>query len=139
MDQAPVHALPRDDVPAPVSRREKQHLLTAAIRSLLALQELTSADVRLVARSVGVDESTVWRRLKRARATGTADLPPREHFEITEELRVRLAYHRGNVRGVHDELVTEAGHTEDDSDTEAGARKTACRVCPRCAVPSTGT
>jgi putative transposase len=112
VDQAPV--------PAPVSRREKKNLLTAAIRSLLALQQVTSADVRLVARSVGVDESTVWRRLKRARATGTADLPPREHFEITEELRVRLAYHRGNVKGVHDELVKEASHTEDDSDTEAG-------------------
>jgi putative transposase len=75
--------------------------------------ELTTVEVRLVARTLGVHERTVWRRLDQARTTGTPDLKPRPHFEVTDELRVKLAYHRGNVKRVHEEMLDEAADAED--------------------------
>ncbi|WP_176741671.1 DDE-type integrase/transposase/recombinase [Streptomyces sp. Cmuel-A718b] len=70
--------------------------------------ELTSAEVKTVARTVGVHERTVWRRLERARAAGTADLAPRSRYCVTDEVRIKLAYYRGNIKRVHQEMLEEA-------------------------------
>lgn len=92
--------------------REKRVLLAAGVRSLLVLRErgeLTGAEVKVVARSVGVHERTVWRRLEQAEATGSADLAPRARFTVTDEVRIKLAYYRGNIKRVHQEMLEEAG------------------------------
>ncbi|KIF67352.1 hypothetical protein HY68_36240 [Streptomyces sp. AcH 505] len=67
----------------------------------------------LVARTVGVHPRTVWRRLEKASASGTAELSQRSRFTVTDELRVKLAYYRGNVKRVHDELKEEAADSKD--------------------------
>ncbi|MER8261840.1 transposase family protein [Streptomyces albidoflavus] len=95
----------------PQRRREKKKLLAAAVRSLLQLRELgkmTSADVKAVARTLRVHERTVWRRLEKAQALGTADLPARPRFTITDDIRIKLAYHYGNIKAVHREMLHEA-------------------------------
>ncbi|MFD9722098.1 hypothetical protein [Streptomyces sp. NPDC059076] len=110
MRRAPIGTLANEPALAP-SSRERRALLTAGVRSLVVLRErgeLTSVEVKTVARSVGVHERTVWRRLKKARATGIADLAPRSRYTVTDEVRIRLAYYRGNIKRVHQEMLEEA-------------------------------
>ena len=81
-------------------------LRQAAVERLAALDRrgaLTSAHVRLSAETLGVAERTVWRWLA-ARRAGDDPLP-RRRARIDDELRVRLAYWRGNVMALHRELV----------------------------------
>ncbi|MEU9015709.1 transposase family protein [Streptomyces sp. NPDC048479] len=111
MHRASTDTPPDEHDSTPERRREQKALLTAGIRSLTALRErgeLTSAEVKAVARSVGVDQRTVWRRLAKARASGAADLPARPRFTVTDEVRVKLAYYRGNIKRVHQEMLDEA-------------------------------
>lgn len=97
--------------------REEQHsghakeLIVPAVRSLVALDEqgeLTTAHVKLVAHTLGLHIRTVWRRLADAKKSGSPERPPRSRFELTDDIRVLLAYYRGNVKRVHEELATEA-------------------------------
>lgn len=100
----------------PQRRREKKKLLAAAVRSLLQLRErgeMTSSDVKAVARTLRVHERTVWRRLEKAQVLGTADLPERPRFTITDDIRIKLAYHHGNVKAVHREMLHEADDEQD--------------------------
>ncbi|MEU6807700.1 transposase family protein [Streptomyces sp. NPDC046831] len=53
---------------------------------------------------------TVWRNLARARL-GEPLQRSRDRFEITDDIRVLLAYHRGNVKAVHGELAMDAEKT----------------------------
>ncbi|MFJ8746174.1 Mu transposase C-terminal domain-containing protein [Embleya sp. NPDC127516] len=82
------------------------------MRSLLDLRsrrELTTGHVRTTAQCLGVSERTVWRWL--ADATTTPAHPGArgdDRFEITPDIRVLLAYWRGNASAVHRELVTRA-------------------------------
>lgn len=64
--------------------------------------DLSGEHVRLVAATVGVSERTVWRWVQTRRRP-----PPRTSpgFGIDAELRVRLAYWRGNASALHCELV----------------------------------
>ncbi|MCW2133409.1 putative transposase [Arthrobacter sp. VKM Ac-2550] len=83
----------------------------AVVRLLLSLDaagRLTTEDVRLAAEGSDVSERTVWRWLAQARSEGEVQ-SPRERFEITDEVRERLAFWRGNVSAVHRELVAAAG------------------------------
>jgi len=78
----------------------------AAANRLAALDErgeLTSDHVRLSAQTLAVAERTVWRWLATRRA-GIGPVP-RRRFRLDDELRVRLAYWRGNVMALHRELV----------------------------------
>ena len=80
----------------------------AATRRLALLDsrgELTSEHVQLTARALGVSERTVWRWVSRARSQ--ARRAKRDRFRIDEQLRVRLAYWRGNAAALHRELVAE--------------------------------
>ena len=80
-------------------------LRAAATRRLAALRargECTTEHVRLVASTVGAHERTVWRWLE------AAPLGDRRRFTITPQLRVRLAYWRGNVHALRRELLAEA-------------------------------
>ncbi|MBQ0883191.1 Mu transposase C-terminal domain-containing protein [Streptomyces sp. RT42] len=108
---------PTDDPQhGPRRRREKKKLLAAGVRSLMELRrggDMTSADVKTVARTVGVHERTVWRRLEKAQASGCADLPERSRFTVTEDIRVKLAYHRGNIKAVHLDMLDEADDERD--------------------------
>ncbi|WP_431972599.1 Mu transposase C-terminal domain-containing protein [Nocardia sp. bgisy134] len=64
---------------------------------------LSSDHVRLTAETLGVAERTVWRWLSARRMNA----PPvqRDRFRIDDQLRVRLAYWRGNAAALHRELV----------------------------------
>ncbi|MGW1543245.1 transposase [Streptomyces sp. NPDC002309] len=99
-----------DPAEAARRRRERDELMAPAIRALLQLAErgeLTTAHVGLSAHTLGVHVRTVWRNLARARL----DQPlrrSRERFEVTDHIRTLLAYHRGNVKAVHGELVKDA-------------------------------
>ncbi|WNO62397.1 transposase [Streptomyces sp. AM2-3-1] len=115
MRRAPTDPLADQSAPPPPYPGEKQALLTAGIRSLVVLRErgeLTSTEVKTVARTVGVHVRTIWRRLEKAQATGTADLAARSRYTITDEVRIKLAYHRGNISGVHQEMLDEADDPE---------------------------
>jgi len=100
-------SVPRNEVLAPVVPRE------AIVYRLAVLDgrgELTSEQLRLMAQCAGRSERTLWRWLVAARAgqitaSGTARS---DAFTVTEELRVRLAYCRGNIAAVHRELLEEA-------------------------------
>lgn len=91
-------------------RRERDELLAPAVRFLLQLAErgeLTTAHVQLSAHTLGVHVRTVWRHLARARR-GEALRRTRDRYEVTDHIRVLLAYYRGNVRRVHEELAKDA-------------------------------
>lgn len=86
----------------------------AAVRRLIALDaegRLTTEDARLVAVGLGVSLRTVWRWVETARAAGDLDERPRGHFVVTEQMRHRLAFWRGNVAALHRELVEQAEAT----------------------------
>lgn len=65
--------------------------------------------MQLVAEGLGVSVRTVWRWVERARGTGQTAPSGRARFEVSDALRERLAFWRGNVRAVHRELVIAAG------------------------------
>src|SRR5689334_14064893 len=83
----------------------------AAVRRLIALDaegRLSTEHVQLVADGLAVSERTVWRWIANARAGGDLDGSPRSQFVVTDQLRQRLAYWRGNVAALHRELVERA-------------------------------
>ena len=84
----------------------------AAVRRLLALDaegRLTTEHVVLAAEGLNVSQRTMWRWVETARVSGEAGQRPRAHFVVTDQLRERLAFWRGNVAAVHRELVEAAG------------------------------
>lgn len=97
-----------DPVPVAHSQRLPRE---AAVRRLMVLDaedQLRSEHVLLAAEGLGVSARTVWRWLERARATGDVDQPLRGHFEVTDQVRQRLAFWRGNIAAVHRELLEAA-------------------------------
>ncbi|MFE2729195.1 hypothetical protein [Kitasatospora sp. NPDC059327] len=79
-------------------------LRAPAVHRLLALRTegaLTRAHVRTTAQCLAVSDRTVWRWLaEAATAPATTHVPGERHvdrFEITPEIRVLLAYWRGNA------------------------------------------
>ena len=84
---------------------------SAVVRRLAALEgegRLGSEQVQLAADGLGVSERTVWRWVRQARAGEGLDRRPRERFQVTDEIRQRLAFWRGNVAAVHRELAEAA-------------------------------
>jgi len=80
----------------------------AAVRRLMELDAgglLTGQDVQLAAAGLGVSPRTMWRWIGQSRRTGNPSQGPRDRFVVTDELRERVAYWRGNVSAVHRELV----------------------------------
>ncbi|WP_435811681.1 Mu transposase C-terminal domain-containing protein [Streptomyces virginiae] len=79
---------------------------------LRAQRRLSRGHVRLAGECLGVSERTVWRWLAQAEAEPrTADRPgerPADRFEVTPQVRVLLAYWRGNSSAVHRQLVARA-------------------------------
>ncbi|GCD48444.1 hypothetical protein [Streptomyces paromomycinus] len=117
MDEEPPDSASAAHPQAATRRLERQMLTTPAIRHLMTLDargELTTAHVRLVAQTLDLHIRTVWKRLADAKANGTAERPGRTRFEITEDLRVQLAYHRGNIKSLYEALRAEA---EEDGGT----------------------
>ncbi|MEU6325461.1 transposase family protein, partial [Streptomyces sp. NPDC047009] len=101
---------PSDLEDAARGRRERDELMGPAVRALLQLAErgeLTTAHVRLSAHTLGVHIRTVWRNLARARLSQPLRRT-RDRFEVTDHIRILLAYYRGNVKRVHEELVKDA-------------------------------
>ena len=81
------------------------------MRRLAALADagrLGSGQVRSAAGALGVSERTVWRWVGQARAGEGLDRRPRGRFEVTGEVRKRLAFWRGNAAAVHRDLVRAA-------------------------------
>ncbi|MFD4210791.1 hypothetical protein ACFWRG_33015 [Micromonospora tulbaghiae] len=100
-------------------QRARHELMGPAVRALLELSqrgELTTAHVELSAHTLGVHVRTVWRNLARARL-GEPLRRGRGRFEITDDIRTLLAYHRGNVKAVHRELVHTAPRRQTRPDT----------------------
>ena len=56
-------------------------------------------------RALGDSERTVWRWVGQARAGEGLDRRPRGRFQVTGEVRQRLAFWRGNAAAVHRELA----------------------------------
>jgi putative transposase len=83
--------------------------------------------VLLAAEGLGVSERTVWRWLERVRANGGLGRQSRDHFEVTGEVRQRLAFWRGNVAAVHRELLEAAN----SAGTAAPSRATLQRAVER--------
>ena len=80
----------------------------AALRRLMALHgegRLRSEDVALAAAGMRVSERTMWRWVERAKATGEFGRLAHDRFEVTDALRERLAFWRGNAAAVYRELV----------------------------------
>jgi putative transposase len=83
----------------------------AVVRRLVALEEagrLGVEEVELAAGGLGVSSRTVWRWVRQARAGEGLDCRPRGRFVVTDEVRQRLAFWRGNAAAVHRELVEAA-------------------------------
>ncbi|XTP10843.1 Mu transposase C-terminal domain-containing protein (plasmid) [Streptomyces albus subsp. chlorinus] len=86
-----------------------------AVQQLLRLRgqgRLSRGHVRLAGECLGVSERTVWRWLAQAEANpGTAARPGRrtgDRFEVTPEVRVLLAYWKGNASAAHRQLTARA-------------------------------
>lgn len=93
---------------------ETAMLRSASIRRLVGLREaeqLSVEHVVLVAGVLGVHERTVWRWVAEAAGSGKIGPAGRSRFSIDGQLRVRLAYHRGNAAALHRELVEVAAAT----------------------------
>jgi hypothetical protein len=93
--------------PWDADRAGEQLLRRAAVNHLVRLHErgeLDADQIRLVAASLKKSPRTVWRWVAE-QADGRKG---RERFELTEDLRTRFAYHRGNVAALHRELAAEA-------------------------------
>jgi putative transposase len=70
----------------------------AVVRCLAALEgegRLGSEQVQLAAGALKVTERTVWRWVRQARAGDGLDRRPRERFQVTDEIRHRVAFWRG--------------------------------------------
>lgn len=83
----------------------------AAVRRLVALEgssRLGVEQVELAAAGLGVSSRTVWRWIRQARAGEGLSRRPDGHLELTDEIRHRLAFWRGNAAAVHRELVEAA-------------------------------
>jgi putative transposase len=81
------------------------------VRRLVALEEmgrLGVEEVELAADGLGVSSRSVWRWVRQARAGEGLDCRPRGRFGVTDEVRQRLAFWRGNAAAVHRELVEAA-------------------------------
>jgi putative transposase len=71
--------------------------------------ELFTEQVRAAAGALGVAERTVWRWVAQARdGEGLNRRVRSDRFEVTDEVRVRLAFWRGNVAAVRRKLVEAA-------------------------------
>lgn len=111
-DEAPTSP----DTPTPVLQGPALTALRApAVQQLLRLraqERLTRGHVRLAGECLGVSERTVWRWLAQAEAApGRAARPGArtgDRFEVTAEVRVLLAYWRGNASAVHRQLLARA-------------------------------
>ncbi len=108
----------------------------AAVRRLMGLDgegRLTTGHVQLAAEGLGVSERTVWRWIEAYRARGELDQRPRGRFEVTDQVRERLAFWRGNVAAVHRELAEAAkgggpgGAEPSDATAGCGTRRPARR------------
>ncbi|MFE7516020.1 Mu transposase C-terminal domain-containing protein [Streptomyces sp. NPDC057540] len=79
---------------------------------LRAQRRLSRGHVRLAGECLGVSERTVWRWLALAEDDpGTAPAPGTragDRFEVTADIRVLLAYWRGNASAVHRQLAARA-------------------------------
>lgn len=83
-------------------------LKEASLRRLLAVKEtgpVPDEYVAMAARGLGVHKRTVWRWL--AAAEQSVEKKSRGYV-LTREMRVRLAFWRGNVCALHRDLVAEA-------------------------------
>ncbi|MFK0222978.1 Mu transposase C-terminal domain-containing protein [Streptomyces vinaceus] len=95
-----------------VSLGDRRELLRpVAVAGLLERRlagELLTADVRLVAVSLGVSVRVVWRWLARAQVTGSPLPVGRAPFEVCDEVVEVLADCGGNVKRAHEELAARA-------------------------------
>ena len=83
----------------------------AVVRRLAALEDtgrLGSQQVRLAGGALGVSERTMWRWVRQARGGEGLSRRPRGRFRVTDEIRQRLAFWRGNAAAVHRELAATA-------------------------------
>ncbi|GGP01262.1 hypothetical protein [Wenjunlia tyrosinilytica] len=109
-------APPRLDAPAPVLQGAGLAALRGpAVQQLLRLRgqgRLSRGHVRLAGQCLGVSQRTVWRWLARAEADPGAVARPGarsgDRFEATADVRVLLAYWKGNASAVHRQLVARA-------------------------------
>ena len=69
---------------------------------------LGSEQVRSAAGAMGVSERTVWRWVGQAHAGEGLDRRPPGRFQVTGEVRQRLAFWRDNAAAVHRELAAAA-------------------------------
>lgn len=84
------------------SRRALRLAAADRLRQLSAQGVLSSDHVRLTAETLGVAERTVWRWLSAHKTETPA--AQRDRFRIDDQLRVRLAYWRGNAAALQREL-----------------------------------
>ena len=80
----------------------------AVVRRLVALEgegRLGSEQVRKAAGALEVSERSVWRWVRQARAGEGLGRRPRVRFRVTDEIRQRVAFWRGNTAAVHRELA----------------------------------
>lgn len=106
------------DAPEPVPELQGPALAALrgpAVQRLLRLRvqgRLSRGHVSLAGECLGVSERTVWRWLAQAEAEPRAGAEPGarsvDRFEVTAEVRVLLAYWRGNASAVHRQLVARA-------------------------------
>lgn len=83
----------------------------AALRRLLDMAErgeLRTEHVRLVASGLGVSLRTLWRWIRQARVGDGLIARTPVRFEVSDELRTRLAFWRGNIAAVRRELLEAA-------------------------------
>ncbi|MFJ7170196.1 Mu transposase C-terminal domain-containing protein [Streptomyces globosus] len=108
--------------------------------ALRAERQLSREHVRLAGECLGVSERTVWRWLAEASRSPQAALRPGERsgdrFEITQEIRVLLAYWHGNASAVHRQFVARAQTGGHDGQPTTTAESTASPAgAPPVAVP----
>ena len=96
----------------------------AVVRRLAALADagrLGSGQVRSAAGALGVSERTVWRWVGQARAGEGWTAGRGGHFQVTGEVRQRLAFWRGNAAAVHRELADQGPPAPGLIPTEPGS------------------
>ncbi|TGA83362.1 transposase, partial [Streptomyces sp. MZ04] len=120
-------------------------LRAPAVRRLLALRtrrRLTRAHVRTTAQCLNVSERTVWRWLAEVTSIPENAAYPgarrTARFEITDEIRVLLAYWHGNASAVHRELVARARTADEPALPEETDTSTSTESDPRPATPVPG-
>lgn len=112
------------DVSKPMPELQGQALAALrgpAVQRLLRLRaqgRLSRGHVRLAGECLGVSERTVWRWLAQAEADPDAGPVPGtrsvDRFEVTPEVRVLLAYWRGDASAVHRQLMARARTAADE-------------------------